>query len=202
MRGPSLLLPLLVLTLAPGLLAGCGGPPPLEVVRQFHIAAITQDQVALEEVMVTEGATTPATDFRQLRDIFVFFAKSHPVTDPRYAPKFVDEVCDFAEAPVDAASDADAKTINAVADLSRILVPFLGDAARGVPGKPKEIIRYTVTLRRVPGGWKVAGVYLPMKDLGEIGARYDLDVTAMDDEPISMEAKDPTAPDPDADPAD
>lgn len=175
-----LLLPLLA---ALALIAGvaCSGPPPLDVVRQFHIAAITEDQTALEESMVTGGVTTPATDFRQLRDIFVYFAKSHPVKDPKYAPKFVDEVCKFGE-PGEG-SGGDTLTINAVADLSRILVVFLGDAAKGVPGKPKDIIKYTVTLKREGRNWKVSGVSLPMSTLGEIGTRYGIDLTEMDQTP-------------------
>lgn len=159
------------------LLSGCGGPGPKETVRQFHIAALTQDKQALAKVMDTSGVTSPADDFRVLRDLLIFLTRQHQPTEEANATKLVDAACNFA--PNDKYS-GDGQEFHAVADLSRVLVPFLGDASRGVMGKPKDLIKYTVRVEQHGKRWVVTSIALPNQQLSLIGERYSLNINELD----------------------
>lgn len=176
---PSLVPLLLVAGLL--LLAACGGPDPIQTVRQFHIAAITQDNKRQEKLMDTSGVITPATDFQLMRDLLVYYAKTYNPTEPGNATKLVDATCNFS---LDKDYTGEGVQVKAVADLSRVLTPFLGDAARGVVGKPKDIIRYTFTLEKQSGKWQITRVELPMSQLATIGKRYEIDLSQLNAAPV------------------
>lgn len=176
------LLPALMLLLP--LLSGCGGPGPKEAVRQFHIAALTQDEQALSEVMDTSGVTSPADDFRVLRDLLIFLTRQHQPTLQANATKLVDAACNFA--PNDKYS-GEGQEFHAIADLSRVLVPFLGDASRGVMGKPKDLIKYTVRVEKRGKRWVVTSIALPNQQLASIGERYSLNINELNKIPGQLD---------------
>ena len=184
--GRTFLVPILIGSLCVALaLAGCRPPkPPLTVVRDFHIALILDDEQALAESIAVEGATTPATDMRLLRDLMVYFVRTQPVTDPKMAPKFVDSVCSFALE--EGSVDREEVQVYGVVNFSQLLVPFLGSAARGVTGMPKDIIRYSVFLRKIDGHYKVTRVDLPYEKISDIGSRFKVDTTQLGKTPEEL----------------
>ncbi|MEO7995554.1 MAG: hypothetical protein ABI743_14240, partial [bacterium] len=183
MNGRALLVALLTLIIAT-ITTGCfSNDDPVDVVRKFHIAEITDDQDTLNQTMAKgDGVTTPATDFRPMRDVFIFFIKdTYPYREGENPTKLIDAVCNFA-LDEEASGDSEA-TVLAAADLSKVMVPFLGDAAKGIPGKPKDVLRYKIHCKKSGGHWRITGFDLPYAQIEKVSTRGNMDVTELD-EPV------------------
>lgn len=170
------LLPLLALLIG-ALLPGCGGFKPEETVRQFHIGVMTEDENLLNRVQDTSGVTTPADDFRTMRDLVVFLTRTYNTTEKEQAVKLVDAACDFS---INDQFQGEGQEVLCAFDFQQLLVPFLGDAAKSVMGKPKDVIRYAIKLKQIKGKWVVSSVTLPQDEIITLSTRYQLDLEDMD----------------------
>lgn len=175
---------LLVLAL---LLTGCGGYSPEETVRQFHIGVLTEDADLLKRVSDTSGVTTPADDFRNLRDLVVFLTRTYKPTEKEQAVKLVDAAFDFS---INDEFQGEGKEVLCAIDFAQILVPFLGDAAKNVMGKPKDVVRYAVKIKKVGNRWVVSSITLPQDEIIAMSTKYELDLEEMDKVPGQLPSAD------------
>lgn len=162
------------------LLVGCGGPGPIDTVRQFHIAALTGDETDLNRVQDTTGATTPASDFKLLRDLLIHLTRTYKTTEKEPATRLIDATCHFSE---NTDYQGAGKEILCAADLAQVFVPFLGDAARNVMGKPKATIKYAVKVEQQGGRWVVKSVTLPMDQIVKINENLKLTLEGLEKVP-------------------